>query len=79
MFAFRRILPNTSCCLATRRMTSLSIYDIQEKTIQESSPYKLKPSNVFDECKFFTESKNKELTTKNKELDTKNKKLDINT
>ena len=38
MLAFRRILTNTSACSTTRRFTSLSIYDIQEKTVQEGSP-----------------------------------------
>ena len=47
MFAVRKVLQETAMINITRRLSSTSIYDIQERTAQEMSPYTKKPSNTF--------------------------------
>ena len=47
MFATRKVLKETFTKTNVLYRSSVSIYDIQEKTVQERSPYEKKPSNVF--------------------------------
>ena len=47
MFAVRKVLQETTLINVSRRFSSTSIYDIQERTAQELSPYTKKPSNTF--------------------------------
>ena len=47
MFAIKRILQNQVAFATQRNMSSLSVYDIQEFTIQEPSINKEKITNTF--------------------------------
>ena len=47
MFAVRKILQENALINVSRRMFGASIFDIQDKTTQELSPYTNNPSNIF--------------------------------
>ena len=55
MFAFRKILQEGITKVPLRNFSSTSIYDIQERVLQEKSPYTEKPSNVFDDANYANE------------------------
>ena len=47
MFALRKVLQENAMINVSTRMFGASIYDIQDKTTQELSPYTKKPTNIF--------------------------------
>ena len=47
MLVVRNVLKENALINVSRRMFGASIFDIQERTTQELSPYTKKPSNVF--------------------------------
>ena len=52
MFAFRKILQEGITKVPLRNFSSTSIYDIQERVLQEKSPYTEKPTNVYDDANY---------------------------
>ena len=64
MFAIRKVLQNKMVLIPKINMSSLSIYDIQEFTIQEPCTNKEKPTNVFHEFSRNIIDNNNNLTPK---------------
>ena len=65
MFAFRKIIQEGITKVPLRNFSATSIYDIQDKVIQEKSPYTEKPSNVFDDTNNKNKNKNNEINKLN--------------
>ena len=65
MFAFRKIIQEGITKVPLRNFSATSIYDIQDKVIQEKSPYTEKPSNVFDDTNNKNKNNNNEINKLN--------------
>ena len=52
MFVFRKIIQEGINKVSLRNFSSTSIYDIQERVLQEKSPYTEKPTNVYDDANY---------------------------